>query len=106
MDFMTTQPINVNYDDVERLTVSGRELHKALDVKTAYKDWFPRMCEYGFVESVDFNPLKNEQVHFEGNRQVKRAVTDHQITIPISDVFDVEADRDAETKTVMLSGAK
>ena len=87
MELMTmtaTQPIKVNYDNVERLTVSGRELHKALDVKTAYKDWFPRMCEYGFTEGVDFNPLKNEQVHFEGNRQVKRTMTDHEITIPMA----------------------
>ena len=27
--------------------VSGRELHDFLEVKTAYKDWFPRMAEYG-----------------------------------------------------------
>lgn len=39
--------ININYNE-EQPTVLGRELHKALGVKTAYKDWFPRMCEYGF----------------------------------------------------------
>ncbi|WP_353939309.1 antA/AntB antirepressor family protein [uncultured Ruminococcus sp.] len=38
--------IKVNYDNAECPTVSGRELHEALEVKTAYKDWFPRMCEY------------------------------------------------------------
>lgn len=35
-------------------TISGRELHKFLQIGTAYKDWFPRMVEYGFVEGVDF----------------------------------------------------
>ena len=45
--------IKVNYDN-DTPTVSGRELHKLLDVKTAYKDWFPRMCEYGFAEGTDF----------------------------------------------------
>ena len=65
-------------------TVSGRELHEALEVKTAYKDWFPRMCEYGFTEGEDFNPLKNEQVRTEGNRQVSRELTDHQLTIPMA----------------------
>lgn len=35
--------IKVCYDDVDRPTVSGRELHDALEVKTAYKDWF-RVC--------------------------------------------------------------
>lgn len=62
----------------------GRELHDMLGVKTAYKDWFPRMCEYGFEEGTDFNPLKNEQVRTEGDRQVTRTVTDHQLTIPMA----------------------
>ena len=34
--------------------VDGRSLHEFLQVGTAYKDWFPRMVEYGFVEGVDF----------------------------------------------------
>lgn len=75
--------ITVNYE-TERPTVSGRELHKALEVKTAYKDWFPRMCDYGFTEGEDFNPLKNEQVRKEGGRQVNREITDHQLTIPMA----------------------
>ncbi len=32
------------------IAISGRELHQALEVKTAYKDWFPRMLKYGFEE--------------------------------------------------------
>ena len=75
--------IKINYES-EKPTVSGRELHEALDVKTAYKDWFPRMCEYGFTEGEDFNPLKNEQVRDEGGRQVSRVITDHEITIPMA----------------------
>lgn len=46
--------IQIHYDNADRPTVSGRELHEALEVKTAYKDWFPRMCEYGFSEGTDF----------------------------------------------------
>ncbi|WP_418521238.1 phage antirepressor KilAC domain-containing protein [Ruminococcus champanellensis] len=76
--------IKVNYDNADCPTVSGRELHEALEVKTAYKDWFPRMCEYGFTEGEDFNPLKNEQVRDEGSRQVTRQITDHAITIPMA----------------------
>ncbi|MGC4439539.1 phage antirepressor KilAC domain-containing protein, partial [Streptococcus suis] len=41
--------------------VSGRQLHKALGVKTKYADWFSRMVEYGFTENQDFLLLKNEQ---------------------------------------------
>lgn len=76
--------IKISYENAERPTVSGRELHEALEVKTAYKDWFPRMCEYGFTEGEDFNPLKNEQVRTEGNRQVSRELTNHQLTIPMA----------------------
>ena len=44
--------IKVNYENVDHPTGSGRELWEALEVKTAYKDWFPRMCEYGFAEML------------------------------------------------------
>lgn len=40
--------------------VSARELHEFLEVKTAYKDWFPRMCEYGFTEGQDFCSFLSE----------------------------------------------
>ena len=64
--------------------INGRELHEQLGIQTAYKDWFPRMCEYGFTEGVDFNPLKNEQVRTEGNRQVKREIADHMLTLSMA----------------------
>jgi Uncharacterized phage-encoded protein len=75
--------IKVVYDN-DRPTVSGRALHEFLDVGTLYKDWFPRMCEYGFAEGTDFNPLKFEQVRLEGEREVKRSVTDHQLTVAMA----------------------
>ncbi|CAB0576018.1 hypothetical protein CIP107532_01989 [Corynebacterium diphtheriae] len=34
--------------------VMGRDLHQFLEVKTSYKDWFPRMVAYGFEEGEDF----------------------------------------------------
>lgn len=42
------------------------------------------MREYGFAKGRDFNPLKNEQVRFEGNREVKRTVDDAEITIDMA----------------------
>lgn len=47
--------INVTLNENHEPVVSGRELHKTLGVKTAYKDWFPRMTEYGFTEGEDFS---------------------------------------------------
>ena len=75
--------IKVNYQN-DRPTVLARELHEFLEVKTAFKDWFPRMCEYGFSQGVDFNPLKNEQVRLEGDRQVTRMIDDAQLTIEMA----------------------
>lgn len=34
--------------------VMGRDLHSFLEVKAHYKDWFPRMSEYGFEEGQDY----------------------------------------------------
>lgn len=76
--------IKVNYDCPDRPTVSGRELHEALGIKTAYKDWFPRMCEYGFTEGKDFNLLKFERVQNEGEREVTREITDHTISLDMA----------------------
>lgn len=68
----------------ENKKVDGRELHDFLQVGTAYKDWFPRMVEYGFVEGVDFNSLKIEQVRQEGGRQVCREILTHVLTISMA----------------------
>lgn len=68
--------IKVNYDS-ERPTVSARDLHEFLEVKTAFKDWFPRMCEYGFTEGTDFCSFLSEST---GGRPAQ----DHQLTIEMA----------------------
>ncbi|MBO6101276.1 MAG: antA/AntB antirepressor family protein [Spirochaetaceae bacterium] len=65
-------------------TVSARDLHEKLEIATAFKDWFPRICEYGFQEGFDFNPLKIEQVRLEGSREVKRELIDYAISIEMA----------------------
>lgn len=46
----TVDEIGVDEDGM----VDGRRLHAFLQVNERYNDWFQRMCEYGFVERVDF----------------------------------------------------
>lgn len=75
--------IKITYNN-DRPAVSARDLHDFLEVKTAYKDWFPRMCEYGFTEGEDFNPLKIERVQNEGERMVTRTVDDAVLTIDMA----------------------
>lgn len=40
--------------------VIGRELHERLKIGTDYKDWFPRMCEYGFTTPEDYAEIEEE----------------------------------------------
>lgn len=68
--------IRINYDS-ERPTVNGRDLHDALQIKTAYKDWFPRMCEYGFFDGTDFCSFLSES-------SGGRPAVNHQLTIDMA----------------------
>lgn len=68
--------INVNYEN-ERPTVMGRELHKALEVKSKYADWIKNMCGYGFTEEVDY-------VTFSKNLENGGRTIDHQLTIDMA----------------------
>jgi anti-repressor protein len=48
--------IPINYDD-NQVTVSARDLHEFLEIKTDFRKWFPRMTEYGFQEPEDYTPV-------------------------------------------------
>ena len=58
--------ITTNKND-EQL-VSGRELHKFLEVKTRYSIWFDRMSEYGFTEDVDYIAVVQKRTTAQGNQ--------------------------------------
>ena len=68
--------IKINYES-DRPTVLARDLHEFLEVKTAYKDWFPRMCEYGFTEGEDFCSFLSESTG-------GRPATEAQLTIDMA----------------------
>lgn len=68
--------IKIIYDN-DRPTVSARELHEFLEVSTEYRHWFPRMCEYGFIEGQDFRSFLTESI---GGRPAQ----DAQLTIDMA----------------------
>lgn len=68
--------IKIDYES-DRPTVLARDLYDFLEVKTAYKDWFPRMCEYGFTEGEDFCSFLSESTG-------GRPATDAQLTIDMA----------------------
>ena len=79
---MMTELIKVNYDEsTDKPTVSGRELHDALEIETPYHKWFPRMCEYGFTENEDYSVTDIFVPNSNGGKQTQM---NHQITIPMA----------------------
>lgn len=69
--------IKITTNEVGEPTVLGRELHEFLEVKTLYKDWFPRMVEYGFTEGKDFSSFLSESTG-------GRPSIDHLLTIDMA----------------------
>ena len=76
---MNLIPVNVTKNDEQY--VSGRDLHMFLDINTRYNDWFKRMCEYGFIENVDYIAITQKRVTAQGN-EIKQ--TDHNLTIEMA----------------------
>lgn len=68
--------IKISYTN-ERPTVDGRVLHQALNIRTPYDKWFPRMCDYGLVEDKDFSTFLSESTG-------GRPATNHQLTIDMA----------------------
>ncbi|HDA6425592.1 TPA: phage antirepressor KilAC domain-containing protein [Staphylococcus aureus] len=58
---------NIQEKENGEIAISGRELHQALEVKTAYKDWFPRMLKYGFEENTDYTAIAQKRATAQGN---------------------------------------
>ena len=69
--------LKIDTSDAERITVSARELHKALEVNTDFNHWFTRMCEYGFEAQKDFTTFLSEST---GGRPSQ----DAQITVDMA----------------------
>ena len=76
---MNLIPVNVTKSDEQ--FVSGRDLHQFLEINTRYNDWFKRMCEYGFIENLDYIAITQKRVTAQGN-EIKQ--TDHNLSIEMA----------------------
>ena len=65
--------------DNERQTVSAKELHERLNIGTRFNDWFPRICEYGFVEGTDFYSKMSKTSEIGGRPSI-----DYEISIDMA----------------------
>jgi len=76
---MTDNLIPITYTS-DRPTVSGRELHDALEVATEYKKWFSRMAEYGFTDGIDYEKVTQKCL----TSSTGQNITDHQLTLDMA----------------------
>ena len=73
--------IKIEVRDNQQL-VSGRELHKFLEVGTRYNDWINRIIEkYNFIENKDFITITQKRVTAQGN---ETEFDDHLMTIAMA----------------------
>lgn len=73
--------IEIKTNDKLEPIVSGRELHEGLGIETPYMKWMNRMCEYGFVENIDFLVTDIFVHNPKGGKQSK---TDHILKLDMA----------------------
>lgn len=78
---MNLIPVNVNKSDEQY--VNGRDLHMFLEINTPYSKWFNRMCEYGFVENVDYITV-DKKVRRSDGTVMPQTQFDHSLTIEMA----------------------
>ena len=71
--------ITVHYEQ-DSPTVSARDLHDGLKVKTDFRHWFYRAVELGFRENVDFRRV----VHFCTTPGGRQEIVDYEITLDMA----------------------
>ncbi len=71
--------IRINYE-TEQPTVSARDLHDGLEIKSNFTTWFERMCEYGFTE----NDYKKCFPNLESGCNGGQNMVDYQISVDMA----------------------
>lgn len=69
-------------NDDGTVAVSGRELHRGLEIQTPYKQWLDRMVSYGFEENTDYI-VTSEKVHTQKSARAYEQF-DHIMTLDMA----------------------
>lgn len=68
-------------EDSERITLSARDLYKALQITDRFARWFDRMTAYGFENGTDFTSVKSSTVV---NNGAEIQIDDYAISIEMA----------------------
>lgn len=77
------QLFNLKRNEDGTVAVSGRELHKGLQIETQYTKWINRMIGYGFEENVDYI-LVSQKSLTNNPRNPYTNITDHIMTLDMA----------------------
>ena len=65
-------------------TLWARDLYDQMHIRSDFRKWFPRMCQYGFIEGRDYEYMPRVRLQDEGGRTVQRYVKDYRITLEMA----------------------
>ena len=71
-------------------TLWARDLYDQMHIRSDFRKWFPRMCQYGFIEGRDYEYMPRVRLQDEGGRTVQRYVKDYRITQDMAKKIDTE----------------
>ena len=49
-------------------TLWARDLYDQMHIRSDFRKWFPRMCQYGFIEGRDYEYMPRVRLQDEGGR--------------------------------------
>ena len=64
----------------DRTTAIKYAVNDQMHIRSDFRKWFPRMCQYGFIEGRDYKYMPRVRLQDEGGRTVQRYVKDYRIT--------------------------
>ncbi len=70
--------------DMAPSVIWARDLYDQMQIRSDFRKWFPRMCQYGFVEGRDYEFIPRVRPQDEGGRTVQRYVKDYRITLEMA----------------------
>lgn len=70
--------------DMAPSVIWARDLYDQMQIQSDFRKWFPRMCQYGFVEGRDYEFVPRVRPQDEGGRTVQRYVKDYRITLEMA----------------------
>lgn len=75
------QLFNFKRNEDGTVAVSGRELHKGLQIETQYSIWIKRMIGYGFEENIDYIEVNQKRLTSHGREHNQ---LDHIMTLDMA----------------------